>query len=196
MSVLRLPSIAPLVSRAAEDEEQAPLRLTVVDEHRQFVTELFERHRASLLRFLIDLLSGREEAEDVVQEAYVRLLGLDRLDRSGTRARAYLYRVATNLAYDRFRQRRVRGVSVEIDAMELASDDPQPERVVAFEQQFAALGQVLAELEPRCRRVFLLRAAEHLRYEEIAEHLGVSKRTVEREMKQALDVCQEKLKRL
>jgi RNA polymerase sigma factor (sigma-70 family) len=194
MSVSRASPAAPPTSGSRKDQPGAA-RLTLVDEHRQFVTELFARHRAALLRYLLDLLGGRDDAEDVLQEAYVRLLNVSHLDRAGTRARAYLFRIATNLAYDRFRYRRVRGGNELVDADELASEAPSPERIVALEQGLAAVKQVLGELAPRCRRVFLLRVAGELKFEEIAERLGVSKRTVEREMRLALDTCQRRLKR-
>jgi RNA polymerase sigma-70 factor (ECF subfamily) len=195
MNVTSASSTTPFASEETPQEASRPTRLTLVDEHRQFVLELFERYRGALLRHLVDLLSVRDEAEDVLQEAYVRLLGVTHLDRTGTRARAYLFRVATNLAYDRFRHRRVRGGNATVDAEELVSEEPTPEGIVAFEQGLAAVRQVLAGLGPRCRRVFLLRVAEQLRYEEIADLLGVSKRTVEREMRTALEACQRILNR-
>jgi DNA-directed RNA polymerase specialized sigma24 family protein len=60
----------------------------------------------SLLRYL---LARREDAEDVAQETYVKLLGAAGLEQSEARVRAFMFKVATNLAYDRFRRRRVRG---------------------------------------------------------------------------------------
>ena len=54
-------------------------------------------------------LSRREDAEDVAQETYLRLVRAAPLERSEVRVRAFMFKVATNLAYDRFRQRRSRG---------------------------------------------------------------------------------------
>ncbi len=68
------------------------------------IARLFERFRRPLLRYLTDLLSRRDEAEEVLQETYVRLMQVEKLD--GGRVRALIFKVATNLAYDRFRQRR------------------------------------------------------------------------------------------
>jgi len=161
------------------------------DAHRRFVAALFARYGEPLLRYVSGLLRSRHEAEDVVQEAYVRMLGATALDRVESRARAYLFKVATNLAYDRFRARREsRRVDVEAPA-----PDAGPDVVVDFAQGLAIIERALLELKPRCRQVFLLRASEQLEYEEIAARLGVSKRTVEREMHHALDVCQRRLKR-
>lgn len=161
--------------------------------HRQFVMRLFEDYRGHLLAYLTDLLGRPEDAEDVAQESYARLLDAEHLERSHGRARAYLFRIATNLAYDRFRHRRVRGQPDSTDVADVASTDPTPERIVAIEQSLELVKQVILALKPRCRQVFLLRTARELSYEDIAERLGVSKRTVEREMQHALGRCQQRL---
>ena len=67
------------------------------------------------------------------------------------------------------------------------------ERIVALEQGVAMVERTLLALPARCRQVFLLRVSHELSYEAIAEQLGISKRTVEREMQQALDACQRSL---
>ena len=159
----------------------------------RFVRELFERHRHALLRYLKGLLTNRADAEDALQETYARLLDVTDLDQAGGRARAYLFKVATNLARDRFRRRRESSID-DASANELASGEDPPEVVVDFGRGLAIVKRTILELKPRCRRVFLLRVAEELDYEAIAARLGISKRTVEREMQHALEVCQRRLK--
>src|SRR5690606_12280233 len=162
-------------------------------EHCRFVEQLFECYRRPLLRYVSGLLGRRGDAEDVLQEAYTRLLGVPALDRTPARARAYLFKTATNLVHDRFR--RPEPSSDDVHDGIFADDAAEtPERIVDFEQGLDAVKRALLELKPRCRQVFLLRAAERLGYDEIAERLRISKRTVEREMKHALDVCQQRLK--
>ena len=158
-----------------------------------FVARLFEPLRQPLLRHLTDLLGRRDEAEDVAQETYLRLLGARDLDPAGARVRAFVFKVATNLAYDRFRQRRVRVVHDDAALERVVSEGRPLEGVVAVEQALAIVKRTLLELKPRCREVFLLRAVEELAYEEIAARLGVSKRTVEREMQHALEACQRRV---
>lgn len=70
-----------------------------------------------------------------------------------------------------------------------------PDAIVDLEVAMETITQVLLALKPRCRQVFLMRTAEGLSFEAIAERLAISKRTVEREMKHALDACQRRLKR-
>lgn len=163
-------------------------------EHAHFVAELFAHYRRPLLRYLAGLLGGRADAEDVAQEAYARLLRTNALERTPARARAYLFRVATNLVHDRFRRREPHAAE---DAQDRVPIDPadEPDRIVDVEQGLDEIRRALLDLKPRCRDVFLLRAADGLEYDAIAERLRISRRTVEREMKHALDVCQQRLKR-
>jgi len=150
------------------------------------------RFRAPLLRYLTDLLARRDEAEDIVQETYMRLMQMEAIDDS--RARALIFKIATNLAYDRFRQRKARGPHRDDDELAaLPSPVAAPERIVALEQGVEIVKRVLLELKPRCRQVFLLRTSEELGYDDIAARLGISKRSVEREMQHALDVLQRRL---
>jgi RNA polymerase sigma-70 factor (ECF subfamily) len=159
---------------------------------RDVVARTFERFRLPLLRYLTDLLSRRDEAEDLVQETYLRLMQVESIETG--RVRALIFKVATNLAYDRFRQRRARGPHGDDSVLaDLPAHDPVPERIVAFEQGVAIVKRTLLELKPRCRQVFLLRTTAELGYEEIAARLGISKRTAEREMQHALEVCQRRL---
>jgi RNA polymerase sigma-70 factor (ECF subfamily) len=158
------------------------------------VAAVFARFERSLLRYLRELLSRREDAEDVAQETYLRLLRAPRLEPSVMRVRAFMFKVATNLAYDRFRQRRSRGQHDDEPLAALLDESSMPERIVALEQGIALVERTLLELPVRCRQVFLLRVSAEWSYEAIAERLGVSKRTVEREMQQALDACQRVLR--
>src|SRR5688500_1079905 len=98
--------------------EERDAAADVGDPHVAFVTGVFVRFQRSLLRYLRDLLVRREDAEDVAQETYVRLVRAGSIEQSELHIRAFMFKAATNLAYDRFRQRRSRG---QHDAAEIAA---------------------------------------------------------------------------
>lgn len=173
--------------------EQSEPAQDASEDRAAFAARVFERLRRPLLSYLTDLLGRREDAEDVAQETYLRLLGAREFDESHARVRGFVFKVATNLAYDRFRQRRIRAVHDDAVLAELAGDGGSLEGIVAVEQALAIVKRALLDLKPRCREVFLLRTADGLEYEEIAARLGISKRTVEREMRHALEVCQRRV---
>src|SRR5262245_11670869 len=115
------------------------------DPHAAFVTEVFVRFQRSLLKYLRNLLVRREDAEDVAQETYLRLVRSAGIERSETRVRALMFRAATNLAYDRFRQRRARGLHDDGELPVLPDESPPAERVVALEQALRVVERTLLD---------------------------------------------------
>jgi len=162
-----------------------------------FIAALFERHRRSLLWYLTRLVPNRADAEEVAQEAFVRLLGAAQLETDASRARNYLFATATNLARDNYRRRSARAESahVALDDLQLEADDPQPERLIDAESCRRIVDSALRDLQPRARRAFLLYVQEELTYERIALELGVSKKTIERDIALSVALCRSRLAR-
>ncbi|MFG3074080.1 RNA polymerase sigma-70 factor [Streptomyces sp. NPDC048225] len=139
-------------------------------------TDVFEEHRPVLLGVAYRMLGRLADAEDVVQEAWLRWSGADR---SGVReARGYLVRVTTRLAIDRLRRIKSRGETYvgpwlpEPYATDFgdAVQDTAERAVLADSVSFAVL-VVLESLSPLERAVFVLREAFGYPYAEIAAML-------------------------
>jgi RNA polymerase sigma-70 factor (ECF subfamily) len=162
----------------------------------ELVEELFTAHRTALLQYLTRLLHSSEDAEEIVQETYIRLLKLDDLGHLDSEVRRFLFRIATNLARDRFRQRKARAhdAHVPYDLLELEGAGEAPEEIVDWDAGMAVLKQALLDLPPRHRQVFLLHVTENMSYRTIAKHLGVSTKTVERDLAMVLELCQSRLR--
>lgn len=160
------------------------------------IARLFEQHRQALHKYLTRLLSNRTEAEELVQETYVRLMNIARLKPIGGEVRALLFTMATNLARDRFRQRKTRGHMKEMpcDMLELQADTPGPDEVVDRYLGLRVVKSVLLDLGSRQRTTFLLHVVEHMSYRDIARKLGVSTKTVERDMALVFELCQSRLR--
>jgi RNA polymerase sigma-70 factor (ECF subfamily) len=163
----------------------------------EFIAALFERHRRSLLWYLTRLIPNRADAEEIAQEAFVRLLAAPHLETDAARARNYLFATATNLARDHYRRRcaRAEGAHVAFDDLEIEADDPLPERVVDAERGRGIVDSALRDLQPRPRQAFLLYVQEEMTYGRIALKLGVSKKTIERDIALTLALCRSRLAR-
>jgi RNA polymerase sigma-70 factor (ECF subfamily) len=147
------------------------------------VEALFREHNETLVRFLRVRLHSDADAREAAQEAYVRLLQLDRPDQPSF-LRAYLFKVAANVATDVLRRRAVRGPSPE------GADAETPalqERALLARQQLAAVQRALDELPPRCREAFILSRSEGFGTVEIAARLGVTDRMVRLYLIRALE---------
>src|ERR1700730_14557583 len=81
------------------------------------ISRLFREHNAALIKFVLTKVGSEQEAKDVAQEAYVRLLQLDR-PVAVRYLRWYLFRIARNIAADHYRHSRVRARLSELGAFE------------------------------------------------------------------------------
>jgi RNA polymerase sigma-70 factor (ECF subfamily) len=163
----------------------------------EFIAALYQRHRRSLLWYLTRLIPNRADAEEIAQEAFVRLLGAPHLETDASRARNYLFATATNLARDNYRRRsaRAEGAHVGLDDVQLEAEEPLPERSVDAERGCRIVASALHALQPRPRQALLLYVHEELTYERIALQLGVSKKTIERDIALGLALCRSRLAR-
>lgn len=180
--------IMPSGSRRPEDsadEVSSPA-------HQQKVGALFEEHNAALIRFLSARLPSEEEAREIAQEAYVKLLGLDEPD-AINHFRAYLFRVARNLAADRLQQRHRRRELRNLALVGAARTSPSPERALYAAQKLAVIQEAVLELPAKCRTAFLLRRIHQFSTVEIAERMGLTGRMVNLYVARALAHCAERL---
>lgn len=138
----------------------------------QVLAEVYDSLSPALYRYALRLLGDPQAAEDVVAETFHRLLLALRAE-AGPRQhlRAYLYRMAHNLAMDRHRRRAARPDEVSLDSLPLPSgDDPvhSAERVEQEAKARAALWNLTADQ----RQVIVLKYLEGLNNDEVAAALN------------------------
>jgi RNA polymerase sigma factor (sigma-70 family) len=156
------------------------------------VAAYFERRQA-LKRFFLARGRSDEEADDLVQDLYLKLLGVEH-DEVIREPGAYLYRIAANMMLDRMRQRRRaaardgdwRLVHHVASAGEDVADAPGADVVVAARQQLRRVEAALSALPERAQRAFRLHKFEGLSHAEVAGRLGISRSAVEKHMMSAL----------
>lgn len=142
---------------------------------------LFRRYRMWLTAKL-GYRYGRENAEDLVQETFLRMT------RAGAGAtarhpRALMMQIARNVAIDRFRRsKRETDASTFVADVEVFSEAPS-------QQQAVLIKQIVLALPPKLRDVFVLSQLEGLTHQEIARLRGISVKTVEWRMRKAFAKC-------
>lgn len=153
---------------------------------------LFVAHEREVGAFLRRRVGATADAADLSQEAFLRLARLRRSDAIED-PRAFLFTVAANLARDHLR-RFVRRQRVEVGPVDetLVCPSPTPEVALGTRQQQRLLREAIDDLSERTREVFLLYHVEGHSYREIAERLGMSPRTVEYHLREALGRCRER----
>lgn len=127
------------------------------------------------------------EAEDIIQETYCRLSALESVDHIGN-GRAYLFTTVKHVLLERLRRSQI--VSIEaiagIESLDIAADEPSPERVVAGRRELARVKRLIDGLPERCRQIFELRKMNGMAQREVAAALGVPEHIVENEVAKGL----------
>lgn len=154
------------------------------------VKELIGRYHGSLVSFLRQRLRIADDAVDVAQEAYIRMLQYEG-SREVQSPSSLLFRVAINIANDLGRSEQVRHASNHcgVDDLDIDSGLASPERHLAAAQDLELMYQTIEQLPPKCQQVFLLSRVHCMTYPEIAKHCGISVKMVEKHISHALAVC-------
>jgi RNA polymerase sigma-70 factor, ECF subfamily len=166
----------------------------VAETDRTALRNLLLADYGDLSRRLTRRLGSSEFACDALQETFLRL---ERTEIGQiARPKAYLFRIAVNIATDRRRAESRRLTATEVDSLlEVVDDSPDPAQTVEARSELEALKRAVAELPPRRREIFLASRVNEIPHRDIAKRFGVTVRTIELELKQALEHCAERLKR-
>lgn len=153
-------------------------------EHR--FEQLNRRFRPGLMAFFLRRLGSHAEAEDMTQEVFVRLAGVE--TECMQSAEAYIFRMAANLLRDRGRREKVR---FDHRAEAMAAEDAgidllDPLRVAAGRESLAGLAAGLRELPERTRTIFILYRLENVDKRDIAQAFEISLSTLERHLTRAM----------
>jgi RNA polymerase sigma-70 factor (ECF subfamily) len=151
----------------------------------------FEQYRDGLHRFLMRRLRSSHHAQDIAQEAYLRLLRVEDAELV-RKPQAYLYRIASNLAYElKLREQRepVMFDSEVVEQLAEQSEGPMSDELGARVDVPQQLEYVLKQLPPMYRAVFVLRKRDGLSYAEIAKTLELSVHTVKKYLARAVAQC-------
>jgi RNA polymerase sigma-70 factor (ECF subfamily) len=147
--------------------------------------EAWAAHRDDLRRYLRRLVDDEALADDLAQEAGMRLLRAGR-DGSIREPRAWLFHAGANLARDALRKRTTWAAA----AAEIAHADeglaPAPDELAAMDQDLGALRRAIEDLPPQARRILLLARVEGRSHKEIARLLGLATKTVENHLGRAV----------
>lgn len=164
-------------------------------DNRTTLRDVLAADYTGLFRRLTRKLGSSELAGDALQETFLRV---ERMSKTPviSSPKDYLFRIALNVATDRRRvDKRHLSLDVVDALLDIPDDTPDAATVLEGRQDIEALDRALAELPTRARQVFMAAVVKKLPDHEIAERLGVSIRTVEIDLRNALKHCAQRLDR-
>ncbi len=156
--------------------------------------QLYDEHRSDLRRFLIARMGSIADADDVLQDVWLRLNAAS----FGPIAngRAYLFRMAQNLVLDRLKKQRRRSArdgrwltsehGNPTNALEPVDPAPDAERLLIERESAERLATAIAALPAGAARAFRLHKLDGLSHGEVATRLGISRSGVEKHMAVAI----------
>jgi len=165
---------------------------------------IFERYQDRIYRYILSMARNPSEAEDLTQETFLRAhLKLTSL-RNQNAVLSWLYRIATHVCYDRFRQASYRDISQQLDNVPddeskekqwSDPDAPHLEEVVEQTEMSACVQEYIANLSDNYRTAIILHDIHRLTNPEIAQMLNISLDAVKirlhrarKKLKEALDI--------
>jgi len=187
--------------RASSAEDHELIRRAQAGDESAF-SDLVQRHGRRAFRVARKMLPSDEDAEDLAQEAFLRVFrSLDRFDFQHDFT-TWLYRIVTNLTIDYLRKRRpavsTSAASLDPDEGEVELEDPRDERPsdqMEAEETAGLVQECLSALAPHFQSVLVLRELEGLACTEIAEIVGATHVTVRWRLHRGRKLFQEEWER-
>ena len=183
--------------------EQIENRLTklALNGDQQAFAEIVELYKDKIYHLGYRMLSNRHEAEDVVQETFLRVFkSLDRFD-PNQKFSTWIYRIATNLCIDRLRKRKAT-YSLDADMNDqdgldgyslIPSDDRTPESELMISETKQLIYDAIESLPAKYKSVMVLRYLQDLSLQEISDVLGMPVTTIKTRVHRGRDFLRKKL---
>jgi len=159
--------------------------------------QLYRRHRGPLYRFVLRSIRAREQAEELYQEIWMRVIEARERYEPEAKFTTWLYTIAHNRMVDHWRKRGLQLVSLDQEAG--PSDPPaalsaQPELVLQGKQSLDRFARALEALPPAQREAFLLHEESGLSVAEIARATGAGEEAAKSRLRYALSKLKEALR--
>jgi RNA polymerase sigma-70 factor (ECF subfamily) len=171
-------------------DEQALLKRVRADDHEAFKI-LFDGFYASLCHYASHFLYNDAQAEEVVQELFVKIWEMRKTLVIRTSFQQYLFRSVRNKCLNIIRQEKVKKLHAGKIKKELLSEDSEEDFFLTPEMAIQ-IEETIASLPEKRRIIFRLNRENGLKYREIAEQLGISVKTVEAQMGMSLKALRDK----
>jgi RNA polymerase sigma-70 factor, ECF subfamily len=155
---------------------------------------IFKTYYQPLCQYAYSFLNDKDEAEEVVQSTFIIVWEKREQFEVQTSFRSYLYRMVRNACLNVIKHSHVKQAHLKFAR---AAGEPRHEQVsdeVLSTELELKIAEAMLTLPDQCRRVFQLSRFEELRYQEIAEQLNISVKTVENHMGKALKIMRTQLK--
>ena len=154
--------------------------------------QLYEAYGHKLYLFALSILKSKEDAEEVVQNTYLKIWEKRKSIDSDHSFKSFLFTVAYNLIVDLLRER-LKERKYRENILNKATSNYNIDEAIEFGDLLEHVQQIIKELPPRKNEIYQLSRVNHLSYAEIAEKLNISVKTVENSINFSINFIKKRL---
>jgi RNA polymerase sigma-70 factor, ECF subfamily len=160
------------------------------------ISHIYKKYSAEIYKYLCRLTGNADSAEDILQEVFEKFIAYTaERDINEENYRAFLYKTGHNLCINHIiKLKRVHPGSIDDLEDTLKTEDCHLDRLI-LDDLNAKIYRVLETINPECRSIFIMHKEGGMNYDEIAESLSISARTVRRRVRDVLDILYNELKK-
>lgn len=156
------------------------------------IIEIYRRHYLDVYRFLICFTGNQNDAEDLTQEVFIRVLNNLSNFHTGS-LKTWIFSIAKHIAIDHYRKKKFSSIFTEAFFKQLVSTEKDPNDVIVQNEMKRAVQAAISKLKPDFRAVVILRGINEFSIKETAEILHCSESKVKVDYHRALKVLKKKL---
>lgn len=162
---------------------------------RSQITNAFVEQQRPLKAFISRFIRRPQDIDDIAQETFIRAFSAEKKG-DIQHPKAYIYRVARNLAFETLTKKTNQLTSYIEDSCDqsLMQSGEDVEDSVIVSEKFDRVKLAIAEMPPQCQRVFIMHKVYGFKYREISQQLGISVSTVEKHIMTGLKKCRQSVK--
>ena len=180
--------------RISPDIDDQELTKLLKEGSKDAFRQLYNRYGSKIHRFALNYLKSEYDAEELVQDVFLKLWDKRNfLDSSGN-IKSYIYKVAVNSIYDFIRHKNIEQAFHEFSMGKTEESDDTWEEVV-YNDMLAQIEQLMKQMPEQRRKIFKMSKEYGLSNAEIAKSLSLSKRTVENQLYRARTFLKDNLDR-
>jgi len=154
---------------------------------------LFKEHFKSLFSYAFTILKDEAQAEEIVQQVFFKIWDKKLTDNIQVSMKAYLYKAVYHESLNYLKHRQIRNRYQQHVMHQHQNQHDNATRLLAMKEMEEKLREALNSLPQQCRTIFQMSRFDGLKYQEIAQQLGLSIKTVENQMGKALKQLRIKL---
>ncbi|GHB88189.1 RNA polymerase sigma-70 factor [Persicitalea jodogahamensis] len=170
---------------AVSSDDELFIRKTLADNPRLGVELLYKRYYQPMCTHAVKFVGSREVAEDLVSEIFFRFYSQNTFLDIDTSYRRYLFRTVRNRAYNYLRWDLSRKAELSEASQKPILKEQQPDQISQFEELYHDVEEAVNKLPVERRRIYLMRKFDGMKYQEIADELHLSVKTVDVQLNRA-----------